>query len=292
MRTFKLVALSIVMAVLAARAQGPTFDVVSIKANTSGALGSNGSSSRPDGGFTLLNIPIGVLISRAYPPAVPADMVGLPGWAMSERYDVAARSPLPRATPDERAAMMRAMLADRMKLAAHFENREQETYHLVLARRDGRLGSGLTKIETDCDAQAAASNAGASPQRQPPDYAVPPPPCTWRIVPSIFRDRFGDHLGQLGDLVEGEITMANLAFWLRTSVRRVVVDKTGLAGSYRVRMNVDSMAAMRPPSADAPASDVPTIFTALPEQLGLKLESSRDPRPTLVIDHLERPTEN
>jgi uncharacterized protein (TIGR03435 family) len=283
-------------------AAGPTFDVVSIKKNTAGGLGSSGSSERPDGAFTLLNIPVGILIGRAYPPAVPADMVGLPGWAMSDRYDVSATSPLSRpATPGERATMFRAMLADRLKLAAHMENREQQVYDLVLARRDGRLGPGLTKVDVDCDAQYAAERAaaeaatsrGTPPDPRPrSDFKAPPPSCTLRTVPAVFRDRFGDQLGRLGDLLEGETTMANLARLLSPSTRRTVVDKTGLPGSYRVRMNFDNLAALRPPTTDASPSDVPSVFTAIQEQLGLKLESSREVRETLVIDHLERPTEN
>jgi uncharacterized protein (TIGR03435 family) len=68
----------------------PTYEVVSIKRNVSTALGSNGSNERPDGGFMLLNVPIATLISRGYPGHPPVDMVNLPGWAMSERYDVSA----------------------------------------------------------------------------------------------------------------------------------------------------------------------------------------------------------
>src|SRR5262245_7301079 len=105
--------------------EGPTFDVVSIKRNTSNALGSNGSQERIDGSFTLINIPIGTLVGRAYGTA-PIDMVGLPPWAMSERYDVTTTSPLQKATPEERSSMVRAMLVDRFKLVAHTESREQQ----------------------------------------------------------------------------------------------------------------------------------------------------------------------
>jgi uncharacterized protein (TIGR03435 family) len=251
-RTTKLIGLLLVVSTASVRTQtptlsgaaGPTFDVVSIKKNT-GALGSN-VSERPDGGFTFLNIPVGFLLARAYPPAVPADMVGLPGWAMSERYDVSATSPLPHPTPEERMAMFQAMLADRLKLTAHMENREQSVYDLVLARRDGRLGPGLTKLDVDCDAQLAeraAANAGTPPPRpSPTDFTAPPPPCTLRSLNAFLRDRSGDRLGRLGDLLEGETTMARLAGFLRLSVRRTIVNKTGLPGSYRVRMNFDSMA--------------------------------------------------
>lgn len=280
-------------------AAGPRFEVVSIKRNTTNVPGSN---QRPDGGFTMVAVPVGTLISRAYPPAAPIDIVGLPGWAMSERYDVSATSSLSSPTPVERMAMLRAMLADRFHLVVHFETREQPVYDLVLARSDGRLGPGIKRLDVDCDAQLAATraaaeaarNAGTPPPRPPfPDLNTAPPPCTLRTVMAILRDRQGDQLGGLGDLLEGETTMANLATALRMLAGRFVVNKTGLPGSYRVRMNFSMTAALRGPEVNASTPDAaPSVFTALQEQLGLKLESSRAPRETLVIDRVERPTEN
>ena len=76
-------------------AAGPTFDVVSIKRNTSGALSGAPPIVRPDGGFRLFNVPVATLISRAYPPSVPIELVGLPEWARTERYDFSATSTLP-----------------------------------------------------------------------------------------------------------------------------------------------------------------------------------------------------
>jgi uncharacterized protein (TIGR03435 family) len=84
--------------------------------------------------------------------------------------------------------------------------------------------------------------------------------------------------------------IALLADLLRSVLGRVVVDKTGIQGTYRVGLDFDQVAAVR---ADAPASDtLGSVFNALPEQLGLKLEASRTQVPALVIDALERPTEN
>ena len=269
--------------VLAQTTAGPTFDVVSIKRNTSGALGSNGSGERPDGGFRLLNAPLALLIGRAYPPSVPADMVGLPDWAMRERYDVIATSPLQKATPDERIAMLRALLADRMKLAVHIESRERDVYELVVARKDGRLGANLKPSEIDCVAKVAADEAAG----------VPRPPMTPEFImrgggtvpPCVF------WMG--GDHVEGDTTMAAFAFWVRIWTRRPdVVDKTGLTGSYRLKIDFDSREAMRGPETSPSADRPPSIFTALPDQLGLKLESAKLPRDTLIIDHIEQPTEN
>lgn len=87
--------------------------------------------------------------------------------------------------------------------------------------------------------------------------------------------------------------MDNLARTLLVFTRRVTVNKTGLSGTYRVAMNFAAMAAFLGPDATAPAADAPSsVFTAIQEQLGLKLESSRVLNETLVIDRLERPTEN
>ena len=91
--------------------------------------------------------------------------------------------------------------------------------------------------------------------------------------------------------MDGDTTLADSASYLRTVTRRPVVDKTGLPGFYRVTMIFDMMAALGP-SATAPASDVPSIFTAVQQDLGLKLDPSHALGGRLVIDRLERPTEN
>jgi uncharacterized protein (TIGR03435 family) len=117
--------------VLAQTPVGPTFDVVSIKRHIPGpgaaTVFSGTQNQRPDGGFTMTNTRIVILIARAYPEAIvlPTDIVGLPGWATSESYDVSATSTLKQATASDRTAIMRAVLADRFKLVAHVEPREQ-----------------------------------------------------------------------------------------------------------------------------------------------------------------------
>jgi uncharacterized protein (TIGR03435 family) len=102
----------------------------------------------------------------------------------------------------------------------------------------------------------------------------------------------GDKRRELGDLLEGETTMAVLADTLRILARRPVVDKTSLAGSYRIALNYDMMATLRPPTVDVPADAGPSVFTAVQEQLGLKLEPSKAPPDVLVTERLERPTPN
>jgi uncharacterized protein (TIGR03435 family) len=264
---------------------GPTFDVVSIKRNTTSALGST-VNQRPDGGFAMTNIPLSTLVGRAYPPAVPVDMLNLPGWVTSERYDVSATSSLSRATPDDQVAMLRAMLADRLKLVAHLEKHDEQVWDLVVARADGRLGPGIKPSETDCVAKLAAERAAAEaaaaagnppPPRQIPDMNAPVPACTVRMS---------------GPRMEGDMTMATLANFVRPAAGRWVVDKTGLSGSYRVVLEYDRMASLRGPDTSATPGGPPSVFTAVQEQLGLRLESSRAERDRLVIDRIERPTEN
>ena len=263
---------------------GPSFDVVSVKRNTSNTLGSN-VNERADGGFTMTNIPVGTLIARAY-QAAPVDMVNLPGWAMSDRYDVSTTSSLSAPTPEQRAIMLKAMLADRFKFAAHVENREQPAYDLLLARSDGRLGPGMKPFDVDCAAKSAADRAAAEAARaagQPPprpslpDLNGPVPPCTFFMR---------------GDTMEGSSTIANLANMLRPAAGRFIVDKTGLTGSHYITMTFDRMAGLRGPATTPSPTAAPSVFTAVQEQLGLKLESSKAVRETLVIDRLERPTDN
>lgn len=260
---------------------GPQFDEVSIKLNATGRTAGR-PNIRPDGGLTLYRVPLGLLISRAYPDYSPADMVGLPDWAMREYYDLTATSSLSSATPADRAAMMRAMLVDRCKLAAHIEPRERDVYELVIARSDGKLGAGLTKTDTDCSQPAPAEN-------RRPDFTLPPPPCFVRIVGAGLLPQGSEAF----DVLEGDAPIGHLADALRmTNPGRPVVDRTGLTGSYRMRLLFNMGATLRPPTAPLTPDDSVSVFTALPEQLGLKLQPTRMMRDMLVIDHVERPTPN
>jgi uncharacterized protein (TIGR03435 family) len=242
-------------------------------------------TDRPDGGIRALNRPLYTLIARAYPPMIPAEIAGVPEWAKTERYDVIATASLAHPTPDDRAAMLRAMLADRFKLAVHVEKREQDGFDLVLARKDGRLGSGLTQSNTDC-----SQPPDPETPRSRPDLSAPPPPCTVRTVGAVLRK----HGSEFGDLLEGDAPIGRLADALRLMALRgrPVVDKTGLTGSYRVSLDFNLMATLRPPSVTPPPDEAPSVFAAIQEQLGLKLQPSRIVRDTLVIDHIERPTPN
>ena len=266
---------------------GQTFDVVSIKPHQPTAdasfVGAR-SDTRPDGSLTMSRVPVALLLALAYQPMSTADMVGLPDWASREYFDITATASLSNPTLDDRFAMVRAMLADRFRLQVHRERREVASYDLVLARSDGKLGPGLVKSENDCEAfmaarrkeaETAARSGGPPPTSQRFDPGSPPP-CLFAAMPNG---------------VNGDVTIGNLASMLRSSAGRVVVDRTGLSGYYRVRLTfafVPIQGVATPP----PSDDQPSVFTAVREQLGLRLEPSRTERDVLVIDRLERPTEN
>lgn len=277
-----LAAVTLICQVAPAAQDGPRYDVVSIKRNTTNALGSNGSvPTRPDGGFMMLNIPAIYFLGQAF-DAAPADMIGIPEWARRDRWDISATSSLTRPTPEQRRAMVRAMLVDRMGLRYRIEKREQPVYELVTARADRALGPGLTKSTLDCDAinaerRAAADAALAAGQSPASPVAADDRRCV---------------MNGTGDRWQGDATMAGLAQLFRPSAGRVIVDKTGLTGSYTVNVSFDRMAALRGPSAEPQPGAAPSIFSALPEQLGLKLEPATMLRDTVIIERLERPTEN
>jgi uncharacterized protein (TIGR03435 family) len=273
------IAVAVSLAVAAdaqAPAANPTFEVVSVRRSapeTGPTRTANIFSQRPDGSVTATRVFIGNLIGRAYPSISSAEIVGLPDWAFGEFFDIRATSPLTAATPDQRAGMVRAMLTDRFRLVAHTERRELPSYDLLLDRKDGRLGPGLVSSALDCEAINAARRAAVGP---PPTFDPDnPTPCT--IVGSV-------------DRIRGEAAIGVFVQMLRGPTGRLVVDKTGLRGAYRVSLTFDL--ANVAPGAVTPSENAVSVFTAVREQLGLQLEPSRTERDVLLIDRLERPTEN
>src|SRR5688572_6458774 len=180
-----------------APAAEPSFEVVSIKPNVS-AAGGFSSAARPDGSITVTNGTLSMLISMGF--AGQDEIIGLPDWAGSTRFDVNATvAPGSKPTADQRRAMARAMLADRFKLAARHETREVPSFDLVLGRSDGRLGPSLTPSDIDCvpygaaqrAAAEAARAAGAPPPPRPAFSMTDPlPPCSQRSSGSATFRRF------------------------------------------------------------------------------------------------------
>ena len=285
------VAVAVSAQVLQSADQEPVFEVASIKANKTDARG--GSLVMPPGRFAATNIPLKVLITNAYQLSF-FQVVGGPDWVSTDRFDIAAKVP-DGAPPEQTRAMLRTLLKDRFKLAVHMETRDTPIFALVKARADNRLGPNLKSSTTDCGpvrAQRAAAIADVAKAR---GGRVPVPPPPGPNEPVVCQMRVSGRGGSTLTYRAGNTTMSALANALRPYVGREVVDKTGLAGEFDFDLQFSP-----PPTTGsvdagipvAPLDDATSVFTALQEQLGLKLESTRGPVQLMVIDRAEKPDEN
>jgi uncharacterized protein (TIGR03435 family) len=271
-----------------APAASPQFEVAAIKPNKSGP-GPQRIGFQPGGRFTAVNVPVRDLIALAYgqPQPLPNfQIIGGPAWVANDRFDITAKAegdfqPGPAGPPPQIPQMIRALLAERFKLVAHEETRDQPIYVLRLDRQDSKLGPQLHPSTMDCAALRGASRGGPPPG--PPDFTKPPP-CGAMMAP--------------GRLMSGGMPIATLATSLSRLVSRVVVDQTGLTGNYESTLEFTPDQSQLPPGGFAnlppgvptPPVDGPSLFTALKEQLGLKLDSDHGPVRVLVIDSIEQPT--
>lgn len=210
----------------------------------------------PDG-FLWTNFPVSAWVRNAYGVSMDSQMVGLPGWADSELYDIEAKVDADTAeawkklTYKERwkqeQPMMQSLLADRCQLKAHRETRNLPVYDLVIAK------GGLKMKEAPADEAEAETMGG-------------------------------------GKMIARAVSTDSLVIAFAGTSGRLIVDKTGLAGKkfdFELTWTPDDERA-----ANDAADAGPSIFTALEEQLGLKLVPSKGPVEAIVIDRIERPSKN
>jgi uncharacterized protein (TIGR03435 family) len=245
--------------------QGPAFEVAAIKPNKSGSF--NSVSNFKGGRFTATNIDLKTLMQYDAFGVPAAQIMGLPASINSDRFDiegkvddtvVAQTGKLSRDQSNRlEHQLIQQLLADRFKLTFHMETKECPVYALVVWKGNPKL------------VQSMSDEKG----------------------PSFYSNS--------GKLTAKGVTMKELAqFFTQVSageLGRFVIDKTGLEGKYDLTLawSPDNrLAAMTDTSNDVSAPPGPSIFTAVQEQLGLKLESTKAPVETLVIDHIEQPSEN
>ena len=260
------------------------FEVAAVKQNKSGENFIR-FGMLPGGRFTADNAPFRELLRFAF-QVQPFQIEGLPAWANSDRFDVTAKAEGEIAPTQPGQAgpiqfMMRTLLAERFGLVYHEETREMPISVLVLARPDGKLGPGLEKSTTDCQAMFAARRGGGPP---------PPPPAFGEKLQCGFR------VGP-GTISGGASQMTQLAQFLSQNMGRIVLDKTGLTGNYdfEITYTPDQMPNFNgqpgtPPGFPAIDPNGPSLATAIQEQLGLKLDSQRGPVEMLVIESVSQPT--
>jgi uncharacterized protein (TIGR03435 family) len=226
----------------------------------------------PPNGVDFVNLPLRGISQLAYGINQPSKLAGVPGWAITERYDISARSAGP-ISQEERRLMLQALLADRLKLLARWEKREVSTLALMLARNDGKLGKNLVENKA-CIAPGNAAAREASP---------------------AGAETCGPRPGGAGRLMLVGNTMQQFASLLALMLQSTVVDKTGLTGRYDIDLTFTPERALPDGVLPGPPPDPngPSLYTAVREQLGLKLESQKEQEEILVIDHIERqPSEN
>jgi uncharacterized protein (TIGR03435 family) len=287
-----LVALALMAAAFVAAQEQPavleaSFEAATFKRNVSG--GNNLTlNPQPTGRFSVVNFPLATLITAAY-QLQPHQLIDAPDWTRNERYDITAKfDPTlagrlqPDGHPPTWALALRSLLRDRAGLEFTREKRQRPIYALVKARDDGRLGPNLRPAEFDCDAlreQAVAAARAGRPSPYPP--ATPTRiACGVRNVP--------------GRIVYGGSALPEFLGALSILVGRPVIDRTGLSGpglSGRWDFVLTYTPENRLAGGDAVDPNAPDLFTALREQLGLKLESTEGPVDVLVVTRVERPAE-
>jgi uncharacterized protein (TIGR03435 family) len=238
----------------------PGYDVVSIKPDhtDSGRV----SIRIDDGNFDALNVSLKTMILSAY-NLKEAQLFGLPKWGDSAHFDIKAKiidpdkKQLEALTPEEFASMQQPILADRFQLKFHRERKILPVYELVTIK-GGPKFKEITPVEQKSDTGVNGVRAGGM---------------------SVHNR----------NLVATGVPLSRLADQLSAQLQRVVVDKTGLTANYNFQLSWSPDDAA-PPSPDVAAP--PDIFTALEEQLGLKLQPGKDEMDTFVIDHVEYPSEN
>jgi uncharacterized protein (TIGR03435 family) len=276
MRTALVAGAALVMVTVGAAGQMPVFDAASVKPHVGGPpvalMGTRGDQ------FTATNMPVRQLVAYAF--ALPASrVVGGPGWIDQDRFDITARPP-EGAPPEQIRLMVRALFADRFKLATRRQMREATVYSLVRSRPD-RLGDRIVPSTLDCAAVSAIPVTPPIPGQTIDQMAAAPRRCTV----STFSN------GTTTIMRAGRITMEDLARTLTQRLDTPVTDRTGLAGAFDFDLRYAallSQPAIPPPDAD----QAPPIFTALSEQLGLRLEPAKAPLEFIVIDRVERPEAN
>ena len=278
---------------LDAAAQGQAterFEVATIRQNTGPAVGGpigGGLGFRP-GRFSAENITLQQILTYAY-ELQAHEIFGGPDWVTSDRFDIAATMPPSPTVLDDlntrarNRRLIRALLAERFKLVVHEERREMPVYSLVMARPDRRLGQRLRPFEGECGE---------------PSKLGPPPNATFGMPTSdpSKGPQWCMAFTGMGRLSAQGTPLSDLTMILARfpAVSRRVLDRTGLTGRFDFDLEWTPLVA--PPGAVAPGvppdAAGPTLFTALQEQLGLKLESTKETVSVLVIDSVNQPSPN
>lgn len=230
----------------------------------------------PGGRVTATQATLRDLIRRAY-DVQDVRIAGGPEWIGADRFDVVAvAASNPGGTADQLPRMLRSLLVERFTLRLHTETRDVAVYDLVTTRRDGRLGPQLRQSDVDCAALRLKRGPGGA---APANGSEPDCQTSFRVSGGSMTISF-----------RGETT-SELARRVIPERDRPVIDKTGLAGTFDGELTFAPEPLPGFPRLPGSENGV-SVFTALPEQWGLKLEPARSPVEILVIESAEKPAAN
>jgi uncharacterized protein (TIGR03435 family) len=220
-----------------------------------------------DGSYRATNVTPLLLIENAY--GIRQDLIsGVPGWANSDRFDINAKivnpdiKALEKLTPEQHREMLLAVMKDRFHLQAHLETKTLPVFDLLIAKGGAKF-TGATSTDTSA-AMAKSGLKGTGSMMMSDD-----------------------------ELTAHGIPLSSLIYSLSSKLGRTIINKTGLTGNYdfELKWTPEGEAGADNGQTDQQSS-ASSLFTALQEQLGLKLQSSKGPVETLVVDHIEMPSEN
>ncbi len=280
--------LSVLVVAAPAQEKPPAFEVASVKPAAPQPQGRmmvrmGGDAGRVD----YSNVSLKDVLARAY--GVKRYQINGPGWLESERYDITAKVP-DGVNPDQVPAMLQVLLAERFKMAAHKETKEQSVYALI----PGKGGPKLTKSEIE-------TKPDAKPPVGPDGRPMP------RGGRGMIMMQVGAPASSTAQMKAIGITMAAFSDMLSNMLDRPVVDQTGIQGNYDITLDVsmEDLGGLRkmpgpPPGAGGPGMEhapaegggAASIFTSI-QTLGLKLDARKAPIEYVVVDSAEKvPTEN
>ena len=266
----------VLSAAITAPLHSQSFEVASIKPNNTGLPQ---VMFRVNGGqFTVVGATTRMLIQQAY-RVRDFQLSGGPGWISSDRFDIQAKPEnIADFTPERMPLMLQSLLKERFQLKTHTETKELPIYELVLAKDGSKLKS-----------------VPEPPRFAPGDPPPPPPAPGGPMPPGMFRNGRGQMQGS-------GVPIDNFIQTLSSTLGRTVVNKTGLTGWVDIDLKwtpdpgetgpFGPVPGIAPPPAPPADPSGPSIFTAIQEQHGLKLESAKGPVEVLVIDSIEKPSDN
>ena len=244
--------LLLVMVVVSCQAQSPAFEAASVKKSS----GEQVRMRREPGRLAITNFSLRAMMRYAY-GVEQIQISGGPAWIDSDRWDIVATAGR-EITEEERRSMLQTLLNERFKLTIRRESKELPVYALVVAKGGSKLTPG-----TAANPERVEMNVSGAGMHQMRGQSVP---------------------------------LSTLAKVLTAPVGRIVLDQTGIQGSFDYQLewvpDPANMPLINGAKPDGSKLDGASIFTAVQEQLGLKLESTKGPVEILVIDHAAKATEN